>query len=107
MNAENWSRDYKKQSGCYRIPWNNCASKWTYNQREKSFWMCQMLYTAHKKDVYENLPYNRIFESRYLTDRKYQIDICYKAYKEWVPMYWFRHRYKRLKWLIEINWKLY
>jgi len=97
MNAENWSRDYKKQSNVIQKNW----------KREPSFWMCQVHYMYHKKTIYENLPFNRIMESKYLTDWKYQIDTCYRLYKQWVAMYGYNHRYRVLRWLIEINWKMY
>lgn len=96
LQHENGSRDIKKQS--------NVVQKWV---REPSYWLCQMHYRFHKKDVYENLPYNRIFESKYLNDRKYQIDVCYKKYVGGTRFYWYDHRYKGNKWLIEINWKMY
>lgn len=103
MGSWNW----QWQSNCYSIPWNKCASKWTPSQREKSFWLCQMHYSFHKADVYENLPYSRIKESKYLSDRKYQIETCYKKYVWWTKFYWYRHRYKNLKWHIYINGKFY
>lgn len=83
---------------------SNVIKNWI---REKSFWLCQMMWDYHKKDVYENLPYNRIWESKYLNDRKYQIETCYKKYKWWTIFYWYFHRREKNKWLIEVNWKRY
>lgn len=93
LNSENWSRDYKKQSNVIQKNW----------VREPSFWVCQMHYRYHKEDVYEWLPFNRIYESRYLTDRKYQVEVCWNKYKWGTRFYWYDHRYKGNKWLILIG----
>lgn len=95
LQKENGSRDYKRQS--------NWMKNWV---REKSFWFCQVMYTYHK-GVYDNLPYNRIQESRFLTDWKYQMDVCWTKYKNWTRFYGYDTRYQWLKWLIFIGWKYY
>lgn len=96
LQHENWSWDYQKQSNVVKN-----------GVREKSFGMCQVMRDYHKKTIYENLPYSRIKESRYLTDWKYQIETCYKLYKWGTAMYWYKYRYKGNKGLIFINWHKY
>lgn len=96
LNAEMGSWNWQGQS--------NVVKNW---KRERSYWMCQVMWDYHKKTIYEWLPANRVKESRYLTDRKYQIETCYEMYKWWTKMYGYNVRYKVLKWLIYIDWKIY
>jgi len=97
LNAEMGSWNWQGQSNVIQKDW----------KREPSFWMCQIHYKYHKKTIYENLPFNRIKESRYLTDWKYQIETCYKMYKWGTKMYGYNVRHKVLKGLIYINNKYY
>jgi len=76
-------------------------------KRERSYGMCQVMWDYHKNTIYEWLPASRVFESKYLTDWKYQIETCYNLYKSWVKMYGYNVRYRVLKWLIYINNKYY
>lgn len=92
LQHENWSWDTQKQS--------NVVQK---GVREPSYGLCQMHYRFHKKDVYDNLPYNRIRESKYLSDWKYQIDTCWRKYKGGTRFYGYDYRYKGNKWLILIG----
>lgn len=96
LQHENGSRDTKKQS--------NVVSK---GVREPSYWLCQMHYRFHKKDVYENLPYSRIGESRYMSDWRYQIETCWNKYKAGTTFYGYFYRYSNNKWLILIGNKWY
>lgn len=105
----NWDRDYILLLNAENGDWNTqLQSKGLLSngQREKSRWLCQVHYYDHP-EVYDNLPLDRIMESRFLTDWKYQIEVCYKLYKEWVPFFAFDHRYQRAGWRIEIDGKRY
>lgn len=97
LNAENWSWDYKAQSRVIQKNW----------KREPSFWLCQMHYKYHKKDVYEWLEFKDIFKSKFLNDWKHQVEVCREKYKWGTTFYWYFQRYKVLKWLIRIGWKYY
>ena len=97
LQHENWSWDYKTQSRVIQKNW----------KREPSYWFCQMHYSYHKKDVYENLPYDKIFKSKYLNDWKYQLEVCRDKYKNWTTFYWYKYRFKGNKWLIYINGEYY
>jgi len=97
LNAEMGSWNWQGRSRVIQKDWNV----------EPSFWMCQVHYKYHKKTIYENLPFNRIKESKFLTDWKYQIETCYQLYKWGTKMYGYNVRYKVLKGLIFINWQKY
>jgi len=70
LDAENWERSIDRQSNA-RYPKTNI--------REKSYWFCQI----HKPDHPEI-----VNDSRFLTDRKRQIDQCLILYKWGTKFYW-------------------
>lgn len=97
LNAEMGSWDWQGRSRVIQKDW----------KREPSFGLCQVNYKYHKKTIYENLPFNRIKESKFLTDWKYQIETCYEMYKWGTKMYGYNVRHKVLKGLIYIDWQKY
>lgn len=97
LNAEMGSWNWQGRSRVIQKDWNI----------EPSFGLCQVHYKYHKKTIYENLPFHRIKESKFLTDWKYQIETCYQMHKWGTKMYGYNVRYKVLKWLIYINGNKY
>ena len=65
--CENWWRDLDLQSRVQQ----------KYG-REKTYWLCQL-------HIYN---YPDIDYTRFLTDYKYQLDVCWQKRSTWTPFYW-------------------
>lgn len=65
--CENWWWDLDLQSRCSQL-----------GKREQSYWLCQ-LQIYHYKDI---------DHKRFLTDYKYQLDVCWKKRSTGTPFYW-------------------
>lgn len=92
LEAENWTRDPKKQSNIHQYydkeKWKNVmCNKANWNswcKREESYWFCQMMKKFHPQ----------VKDERFFTDPKRQLETCYAKYKWWTKFYWYNVRHK-------------
>lgn len=95
LEAENWTRDPKKQSNVHmyydKEKWKNVmcnkANRNSWCKREESYWFCQMMKKFHPQ----------VKDERFFTDPKRQLETCYAKYKWWTKFYWYNVRHKVIK----------